>query len=186
STTSFDSYSKEKLYENPWEDFINEKNPATYLTKVITAKIEKDSVTPNMSENLTNNKIIKANKTLMNNWNIFIDTGRAKPIKQRAYRVASDEQTFLENVNIMDIEEENLPTEQEAFKAAIQKHTTIPKVEAMQIENTSPWRTYHSYHLKQQITQYEANFLGDYIYNKVWKTMKPQLPLIAEYNLEPC
>ncbi|CAG8843696.1 16816_t:CDS:1, partial [Gigaspora margarita] len=39
---------------------------------VMTAEIEKDSVTPNMSENLTNNKIIKANKTLMNNWDIFI------------------------------------------------------------------------------------------------------------------
>src|SRR6185437_13281713 len=32
----------------------------------------------------------------------------------------------------------------------------------------------------------EANFLGDYIHNQVWKTMKPQLLLVAEYNLEPC
>ncbi|CAG8784730.1 34320_t:CDS:2, partial [Gigaspora margarita] len=68
-----------------------------------------------------------------------------------------------EDINMMDIEEEDLPTEQEAFKAAMQKHTTIPK-----------------------ITRCEANFLGDYIHNKVWKTMKPQLPLIAEDNLEPC
>ncbi|CAG8817923.1 40454_t:CDS:1, partial [Gigaspora margarita] len=72
STTSFDSYSKKKLYENPWEDLINEKNPATYLTGVMTAKIKKDSVTPNMSENLTSNEIIRANKTLMNNWDIFV------------------------------------------------------------------------------------------------------------------
>ncbi|CAG8855990.1 11076_t:CDS:1, partial [Gigaspora margarita] len=48
STTSFNSYSKEELYENPWEDLINEKNPATYLIGVITAEIEKDSITPNM------------------------------------------------------------------------------------------------------------------------------------------
>ncbi|CAG8842674.1 12335_t:CDS:2, partial [Gigaspora margarita] len=92
---------------------------------------------------------------------------------------------YEEDINMMDIEEEDLSTEQEAFKAAMQKHTTIPKVETIQIENTSPWRTYHSHYLKQQITQCEANFLGDYIHNKVWKTMKPQLPLIAEYNLEP-
>ena len=72
-----------------------------------------------MSENLTNNEIIKANEILMNNWDIFvkniseegqtmelgrtnivchqIDTRRAKPIKQRAYRVAPDKQTFLES-----------------------------------------------------------------------------------------
>ncbi|CAG8855575.1 566_t:CDS:1, partial [Gigaspora margarita] len=85
----------------------------------------------------------------------------------------------------MDIEEEDLSTEQEAFKAAMQKHAAIPKVEAMQIKNTSPWRTYHSHYLKQWITRYEANFFGNYIHNKVWKTMKPQLLLIAEYNLEP-
>ena len=72
STTLFDSYSEEELYENPWEDLINEKNPATYLTGVMTAEIEKDSVTPNMSENLTNNEIIKANKILINNWDIFV------------------------------------------------------------------------------------------------------------------
>ncbi|CAG8837761.1 33927_t:CDS:1, partial [Gigaspora margarita] len=54
-----------------------------------------------------------------------------------------------EDVNMMDIEEEGLPIEQEAFKASMQKHTTIPKVEAIQIENTSSWRTYYSYHLKQ-------------------------------------
>ncbi|CAG8798455.1 39428_t:CDS:2, partial [Gigaspora margarita] len=165
-----------ELYENPWEDLINEKNPATYLTGVMTAEIEKDSITPNMSENLTNNEIIKANKTLMNNWDIFvkniskkgqtmkleqtnivyhqIDTRRTKPIKQRAYQVAPDEQTFLESeirameqrrkdVNMMDIEEEDLSTEQEAFKAAMPKHTIIPK-----------------------------------------KTIKSQLPLIAKYNLE--
>ncbi|CAG8841356.1 19765_t:CDS:2, partial [Gigaspora margarita] len=101
STASFDSFSKEELYKNPWEDLINEKNPATYLTGVMTAEIEKDSITPNM------------------------------------------------NVNMMDIEEEDLPTEQKTFKAA-------------------------------------TNFFGDYIYNQVWKTIKPQLPLIAEYNLEPC
>ncbi|CAG8852129.1 45860_t:CDS:1, partial [Gigaspora margarita] len=89
-------------------------------------------------------------------------------------------------VNMMNIEEEDLPTEQEVFKAAMQKHAAIPKVEAMQIENTSSWRTYHSHHLKQRITQCEANFLGDYIHNQVWKIMKPQLPLIAEYNLKPC
>ncbi|CAG8844581.1 8353_t:CDS:2, partial [Gigaspora margarita] len=70
-----------------------------------------------------------------------------------------------EDVNMMAIEEEDLPTEQEAFKAAMQKHAAISKVEAIQIE---------------------TNFLGDYIHNKVWKTMKPQLSLIAEYNLEPC
>ncbi|CAG8849692.1 36742_t:CDS:1, partial [Gigaspora margarita] len=57
-----------------------------------------------------------------------------------------------EDVNMMDIEEEDLPTEQETFKAAMQKHAAIPKLEAMQIENTSPWRTYHSYYLKQRIT----------------------------------
>ncbi|CAG8794487.1 38702_t:CDS:1, partial [Gigaspora margarita] len=72
STISFDSYPEEKLYENPWKDLINEKNPATYLTRVMTAEIEKDSVTSNMSENLTNNEIIKANETLMNNWDIFV------------------------------------------------------------------------------------------------------------------
>ncbi|CAG8835713.1 22504_t:CDS:2, partial [Gigaspora margarita] len=181
------------------EDLINEKNPATYLTGVMTAEIEKDSITPNMSENLTNDEIIKTNETLINNWDIFvkniseegqtmelgrtnivchqIDTGRAKPIKQRAYRVDPDEQTFLESkihameqrgedINMMDIEEEDLPTEQEAFKATMQKHAAIPTVEAMQIENTSPWRTYHSHHLKQQITRCEANFLGDYIHNQ--------------------
>ncbi|CAG8836799.1 32522_t:CDS:1, partial [Gigaspora margarita] len=71
-TASFDSFSEEELYENPWEDLINEKNPATYLTGVMTAEIEKDSITPNMSENLTNNEIIKANETLMNNWDIFV------------------------------------------------------------------------------------------------------------------
>ncbi|CAG8793759.1 16897_t:CDS:2, partial [Gigaspora margarita] len=193
-------YSEEELYENPWEDLINKKNSATYLTGVMTTKIEKDSVTSNMSENLTNNKIIKANETLMNNWDIFvknisekgqtmelgrtnivchqIDTGRAKPIKQRAYRVAPNEQTFLESeiraieqrgedVNMMDIKEEDLATKQEAFKATIQKHTTISKVEAIQIENTSSWRTYHSHYLKQRITRCEANFLGDYIHNKL-------------------
>ncbi|CAG8857232.1 40112_t:CDS:2, partial [Gigaspora margarita] len=73
---------------------------------------------------------------------------------------------YEEDVNMMYIEEEDLLTEQEAFKAAMQKHTTIPKEKAMQIENTSSWRTYHSYHLKQQITRCEANFLGDYIHNK--------------------
>ncbi|CAG8843738.1 1108_t:CDS:1, partial [Gigaspora margarita] len=67
STASFDNFSEEELYKNPWEDLINEKNPATYLTGVMTAEIEKDSITPNMSENLTNNEIIKANETLMNN-----------------------------------------------------------------------------------------------------------------------
>ncbi|CAG8838333.1 3060_t:CDS:1, partial [Gigaspora margarita] len=72
STTSFDSYSEEELYENPWEDLINEKNSATYLTGVMTAEIEKDSITSNMSENLTNNEIIKANKILINNWDIFV------------------------------------------------------------------------------------------------------------------
>ncbi|CAG8852848.1 37164_t:CDS:1, partial [Gigaspora margarita] len=72
STTSFYSYSEEELYENPWEDFINEKNPATYLTGVMTTEIEKDSITPNMSENLINNEIVKANEILMNNWNIFV------------------------------------------------------------------------------------------------------------------
>ncbi|CAG8808252.1 8482_t:CDS:2, partial [Gigaspora margarita] len=49
STISLDSYSEEELYENPWEDLINEKNPATYLTGVMIAKIEKDSVTSNMT-----------------------------------------------------------------------------------------------------------------------------------------
>ncbi|CAG8856928.1 26149_t:CDS:1, partial [Gigaspora margarita] len=71
STASFDSFSEKELYENPWEDLINEKNPATYLTEVMTAEIEKDSITPNMSKNLTNDEIIKANETLMNNWDIF-------------------------------------------------------------------------------------------------------------------
>ncbi|CAG8844987.1 24774_t:CDS:1, partial [Gigaspora margarita] len=46
------------------EDLINEKNPATYLTGVMTVEMEKDSITPNMSENLTNNEIIKANEQL--------------------------------------------------------------------------------------------------------------------------
>ncbi|CAG8841271.1 25794_t:CDS:1, partial [Gigaspora margarita] len=41
-TTSFDSYSEEELYKNPWKDLINEKNPAIYLTGVMTAEIEKD------------------------------------------------------------------------------------------------------------------------------------------------
>ncbi|CAG8835255.1 4040_t:CDS:1, partial [Gigaspora margarita] len=72
STTLFNSYAEEELYENPWEDLINEKNPATYLTGIMTAEIEKDSITPNMSKNLINDKIIKANEILMNNWDIFI------------------------------------------------------------------------------------------------------------------
>ncbi|CAG8787422.1 36782_t:CDS:2, partial [Gigaspora margarita] len=81
---------------------------------------------------------------------------------------------YEKNINIIDIEEEDLPTEQEAFKAAMQKHTTIPKL----LKNLSlP-------HLKQRIIQYEANFFKDYIHNKVWKIMKPQLPLITKYNLE--
>ncbi|CAG8800946.1 31952_t:CDS:2 [Gigaspora margarita] len=146
STTSFNNYSEEELYENSWKDLINKKNPATYLTGVMTAKIEKDSVTPNMSENLINTEIIKANETLMNNWNIFV-----KNISEEGQTMELG-RTNIEDINMMDIEEEDLPTEQEAFKAAMQKHTTIPKVEAMQIENTSPWRTYHSHYLKQQIT----------------------------------
>ncbi|CAG8805004.1 40005_t:CDS:2, partial [Gigaspora margarita] len=72
STTLFNSYSEEKLYENPWEYLINKKNSAIYLTEIMTVKIEKDSITSNMSENLTNNKIIKANETLMNNLDIFV------------------------------------------------------------------------------------------------------------------
>ncbi|CAG8664845.1 39007_t:CDS:1, partial [Gigaspora margarita] len=72
STTLFDSYSEEKLYKNPWENLINEKNSGTYLTGVMTVEMEKDSITPNMSKNLTNNKIIKANEILINNWNIFV------------------------------------------------------------------------------------------------------------------
>ncbi|CAG8832550.1 2715_t:CDS:1, partial [Gigaspora margarita] len=72
STISFDNYSEEELYKNPWEDLINEKNPATYLIGVMTVEIEKNSITPNMSENLTNSKNIKANEILMNNWDIFV------------------------------------------------------------------------------------------------------------------
>ncbi|CAG8845237.1 21010_t:CDS:2, partial [Gigaspora margarita] len=94
---------------------INEKNPATYLTEVMTVKIERDSINPNITREI-----------LMNNWDIFvqniseegqtmelgqtnivcyqIDTSKAKYIKQRAYRVASDEQAFLEN-EILTIEQ---------------------------------------------------------------------------------
>ncbi|CAG8523566.1 33938_t:CDS:2 [Gigaspora margarita] len=92
---------------------------------------------------------------------------------------------IVSNIKRCQYDEHNLPTEQEAFQAAIQKHTAISKIETMQIESTSSWKTYYSHHLKQQITYCEANFLGDYIHNKVWKTIKPQLPLVAEYNLEP-
>ncbi|CAG8826947.1 582_t:CDS:1, partial [Gigaspora rosea] len=56
----------EKLYENSWEDHIQEKNSATYLTEVMTAEIKEDSIVPNMSENLTNSEITKARETLMN------------------------------------------------------------------------------------------------------------------------
>ncbi|CAG8839414.1 9104_t:CDS:2, partial [Gigaspora margarita] len=49
STASFDSFTEEELYENPWKDLINEKNPAIYLTGVMTAEIKKDSITPNMN-----------------------------------------------------------------------------------------------------------------------------------------
>ena len=72
STIFFNSFSEEEMYENPWEDLINEKNPATYLTGVITAEIKKDSVTPKISKNLTKSEIIKANETLMSNWDIFV------------------------------------------------------------------------------------------------------------------
>ncbi|CAG8856372.1 10964_t:CDS:1, partial [Gigaspora margarita] len=72
STTSFNSYSEEELYENPWKDLINKKNPATYLAEVMTVEMKKESITPNMSENLTNREIIKANEILMNNWDIFV------------------------------------------------------------------------------------------------------------------
>ncbi|CAG8857127.1 13260_t:CDS:1, partial [Gigaspora margarita] len=48
STASFNSFSEEELYENLWEDLINEKNSATYLTGVMTAEIEKNSIIPNM------------------------------------------------------------------------------------------------------------------------------------------
>ena len=119
SATSFNNFSEEELYENPWEDLIQEKNPATYLTGVMTTEMEEEPIIPNMSENLTKSEITKAKETLMNNWDIFvqniseegqtmelgqtnivchqIDTGKARPLKQRAYRVAPDEQAFLEN-----------------------------------------------------------------------------------------
>ncbi|CAG8742153.1 25603_t:CDS:1, partial [Gigaspora rosea] len=67
STTSFNNFSKEELYENPWEDFIQEKNSATYLTRVMTIKIDEEAIISNMSENLTNSEITKARETLMNN-----------------------------------------------------------------------------------------------------------------------
>ncbi|CAG8766664.1 18538_t:CDS:1, partial [Gigaspora rosea] len=60
-----------ELYENPWEDLIQEKNPATYLTGVMTAEME-DPIVPNISENLTKSEITKAKETLMNNWDIFV------------------------------------------------------------------------------------------------------------------
>ncbi|CAG8713432.1 1837_t:CDS:2, partial [Gigaspora rosea] len=37
-----------ELYKNPWKDFIQEKNPATYLTKVMPVKIKEDPIIPNM------------------------------------------------------------------------------------------------------------------------------------------
>ncbi|CAG8665915.1 20534_t:CDS:2 [Gigaspora margarita] len=67
SITSFDSFPEEELYKNPWKDLISKKNSATYLTGVMTVEIEQDSIVPNMSKILTNNEIIKARKTLMNN-----------------------------------------------------------------------------------------------------------------------
>ncbi|CAG8665899.1 20533_t:CDS:2 [Gigaspora margarita] len=74
----------------------------------------------------------------------------------------------------MEIEKkEDLPTEQEALQAAIKKHTAALKAEPMQIETTSSWRTYYSHHLKQQIIHF-------------CQTIKPQLPFVAKYNLEPC
>ncbi|CAG8658085.1 803_t:CDS:2, partial [Gigaspora rosea] len=48
------------------------KNPATFLTGVMTVAIEEDHIVSNMSENLTNSEITKARETLMHNWDIFV------------------------------------------------------------------------------------------------------------------
>ncbi|CAG8826106.1 16088_t:CDS:1, partial [Gigaspora rosea] len=72
STTSFNNFSEEEMYENPWEDLIQEKNPATYLTGVMTVEMEEEPIVPNMSENLIKSEITKAKETLMNNWDIFV------------------------------------------------------------------------------------------------------------------
>ncbi|CAG8827045.1 37287_t:CDS:2, partial [Gigaspora margarita] len=98
---------------------------------VMTIEIKKDSIASNINENLTNNKIIKARKILINNWNIFVQNISEKRQTMELKR------TNIKDVNIMKIEEEDLPLEQEMFQAAIQKSTTTLNAGEMQIKKTN-------------------------------------------------
>ncbi|CAG8657163.1 12068_t:CDS:2, partial [Gigaspora margarita] len=50
-------FSDEELYENPWEDLISEKNPATYLTEIMTAGVVESSTNFAINPNLTKKNI---------------------------------------------------------------------------------------------------------------------------------
>ncbi|CAG8806024.1 8258_t:CDS:2, partial [Racocetra persica] len=116
------------LFYNPWEEVTS---PAIYLTDIEEVLTKKDTeANPTIEEQiekfLQNNALDKEEKkkgfgktTITSHQ---IDTGRAKPIKQRAYRAAPNEYEFIEK-KLKEIEEREIQPDESKVEKKV--HTWV-------------------------------------------------------------